>query len=251
MEQEQDFWQKYRNYFIFGIVAVLLVIFFANRSNQPNNDKKSAQDEQQTEQNQAENNQNPDKTEAQKKDEEAKMEADKMAADKKTTEQNNTNGATITDVQLTGTLNHSNKPEIGNWVVESDQGQIFVNSNKDYSELIGKPVNLSASGNINSFTNAIITTANAKVASDKPSQDTPTIDKNNSTSVNLSSNNFIVNGTLMNSDNQSIGNYVINSDQGNIQFKSVHDYSNLIGKQITLSANGDINSFTNGIVTAK
>jgi hypothetical protein len=55
--------------------------------------------------------------------------------------------------------------------------------------------------------------------------------------------NVSADGTLMVSDNAAKGNLVIDSSAGKIYIKTVRDFSSLIGKHVTLQAEGNINQF--------
>jgi hypothetical protein len=60
------------------------------------------------------------------------------------------------NVSFTGTLNHSDNADKGNYMISSANGKIYLQSVHDHSAKVGQTVTLSAQGSLNSFTNAII-----------------------------------------------------------------------------------------------
>lgn len=51
-------------------------------------------------------------------------------------------------------------------------------------------------------------------------------------------------GTLMQSDNPARGNLVLDSNRGKIYIATARDFTQFLGKQVTLEAQGTLNSFT-------
>ncbi len=66
----------------------------------------------------------------------------------------------------------------------------------------------------------------------------------NNNSGSTSSGNVTAKGTLKNSDNSGRGNYVVESNRGKIYISTKRDFSSLVGKEVTLNAQGNINQFT-------
>ncbi len=55
--------------------------------------------------------------------------------------------------------------------------------------------------------------------------------------------NVSATGTLLASDNAARGNLMVDSDKGKIYIATQRDFSSLIGKKVTLQADGSLNSF--------
>lgn len=152
------------------------------------------------------------------------------------------------NIEATGTVQVSDIPSRGNFMLDSSRGKIYVKTSRDFSDLVGKQANLAAEGNINSFVflgfipgavNGNVAGAATTDISDAGGGDTlPT------TAVSLS-------GTLSASDDQTKGNYLINSPSGKIYFKSQHDYTAWQSSAVELTATGTINSFTGAVLNKK
>jgi hypothetical protein len=61
------------------------------------------------------------------------------------------------NVSFSGTLQNSDNTSRGNYVITSGNTKVYLQSSRDHSSLVGSEVNLSATGTINSFTNALVT----------------------------------------------------------------------------------------------
>lgn len=74
-------------------------------------------------------------------------------------------------------------------------------------------------------------------------QDTNQSDTTDQNFESQSSGNVTATGTLEVSDNQNRGNYVLNSDKGRIYINTKRDFSGQVGHEVTLNAEGTLNSF--------
>lgn len=67
--------------------------------------------------------------------------------------------------------------------------------------------------------------------------------QNGQTSSNFTSGNVSAVGLLRVSDNTARGNLMVESNRGKIYIKTSRDFSSLVGKSVTMNAEGSLNSF--------
>lgn len=218
-----EFVRKNRSYVIAGIVLVLLIIYFATRDQQPTADTKSS--EQSTEQ------QKKDENKSESTQTEKEKQADNSAKDSATTSQSTGN------VVATGKLRKSTSMTRGNYMVESNKGNIYVFTKRDYSALVDKDVTLAASGTLSSFKFLGFTEVGEQIAT-KPDD--------SSASTTEGAVEFL--GTLAKSDSTR-GNYVISKGSTKVYVSTKRDYSAWVGKDVSLKASGTLNSFTGAVIT--
>lgn len=228
MEPNQGFWQKNSQYIVpIAIIIVLAIVLFATQRGKDDQAGDEAQNEQTNQNtNSADNNPNPAPTPAQTPTPTATGDAV---------------SGTTGNVTAAGTLRISDNASRGNLMVESNRSKIYIATRRNFSSLIGKPVNLVASGSLNSFS----------FLGFKESGIISGIDTEARGGAAEGSGTVIVSGKLANSDNMAKGNYVINSTSGKIYLKSVHNYSVWVGSDVTLTATGVLNSFSNAKLIKK
>ncbi|HEX5430247.1 MAG TPA: hypothetical protein VFX17_04190 [Patescibacteria group bacterium] len=152
------------------------------------------------------------------------------------TQTQNTTNATTGNVAASGTLMVSDNPARGNLMVASPSGNIYIATKRDFGSLVGKQVNLSASGTLNQFTfldladaslGAVDTMARGGVAEGGQVQFT---------------------GVLKRSDNAR-GNYVLVSGATSVYLRTVHNYDSWLDSTVHLQATGSLQSFTQAFLT--
>jgi hypothetical protein len=223
-DKNQNFFSKYQNWLIvIGIIIIVAIVFFATKKKTNNNDQTSSQNQQQSSDtvsgsNSQTNTPNP------------------------TPASNTQTNQTVSSLTIRGTLTTSDNLSRGNLLLNSTQGKIYIRTVRDYSAWMQKQVTLQAQGTINSFT--FLGFAEAQVAQ------TPT-DNTAMGGGDIGLSTISVSGQLNSSDNSAKGNYMINSTQGKIYLQTVHDYSSWVGTNVSLSAQGSIQSFTNATLTQK
>jgi|SRR3989344_5560082 len=204
--QNHGFWQKYKNYLLIaGAIAVLILISFAIRPN----------DEQE--------NQNQEQTNGENTDTIQEGDNNQITTPNVTVPTGN--------VSAKGRLLASDNAARGNLMMDSDQGKIYIATRRVFSDLVGREVTLLADGTIESFTFiGFHETMGDGIAIGGPPDEPAGVVR--------------VSGTLQESDDETMGNYLIISGATNIYFKSQWDYSALIGSDVNLTAIGTIESFT-------
>lgn len=235
-QENQDFFQKNRNYLIAGlIILALLIVYFATRG--PVADDELTQEEQTTEQtdgeqtdtnteNQNENNGSENQNQTPTPEESAQTPRGNLA--------------------ITGTLLASDDDSRGNLMLESNQGTLYIQTQRDFTSLIDEEVTLDAEGTIQSFVfyGFVESDGETVAGTDTDATGGPVMDGTEEGTVTLS-------GELKLSNNTDRGNYMILSDKGTIYLKSVRDYSALLDQEVVLTAQGSIQSFTHARVSAK
>lgn len=142
------------------------------------------------------------------------------------------------NVTATGTLLVSDNASRGNYMVDSSSGKIYIATKRDFSSLVNKPVTLQAEGTLNSF--KFLGFAESKVS-------TPTPDQGGSNETG----DVTATGTLRASDNLDRGNYMVASGNSKIYLQSARDYSAWVNQEVTLTANGTLDSFINAQLIKK
>jgi hypothetical protein len=195
------------------LIAVLAIIYFVSRGNDSADERGNEQTEQtggdnQNGQNQNQNGAEPTPTPA-------------------------TQGQ-AGNVNVQGTLRQSDSPARGNLMVESSQGNIYIQTGRDFSNLVGQQVTLNAQGSLRSFT--FLGFNGSTVASANTDGEGASTDRNVSFT-----------GTLQVSNGQA-GNYAITSGNTVVHLQSAHDYSAWAGSRVTLHASGSLDSFENAVL---
>jgi hypothetical protein len=215
-------------YVIVGLLAIMLVVYLIATSGN-NNDNTQDSDNQSAEQTDNGQNQpeNGDQNSNQNGDDQTGEETDS---------QNQEAGA---NVNVSGTLQESDNQSLGNLMVESESGKIYVNTGRDFSSLIGTKVELNAEGTLNSF-RFIGFNDEAKMVDE--------VDDTAKGGAQDEVRNVTFAGTLRSSDNSELGNYVITSGGTNVYLQTARDYSAWVDQTVTLQATGSLNSFTNALL---
>lgn len=143
------------------------------------------------------------------------------------------------NVNVSGTLQESDNPELGNLMVDSESGKIYINTARDFSSLLGTQVELNAEGTLNSF---------RFIGFNNESEMVDDVDDTAKGGASDEARNVVFTGTLRSSDNSELGNYVISSGNTNVYLQTVRDYSAWLDQEVTLQATGSINSFTNALL---
>ena len=143
------------------------------------------------------------------------------------------------NVTATGTLLTSDMPIRGNYMVDGPRGKIYVSTKRDFTSLLNKEVTLNAQGTLNSFT---FLGFNGQVAG----TDTTAVGGGDSAPE---ATNVSFNGTLRVSENFAKGNYVIAKGDTKVYLKSKRNYDKWVGQEVTLSATGTLNDFTNATLS--
>lgn len=234
--QNSGYWQKNGKYWLVAGIIVVLAVggYFLSKNQKPAEEQEQAQE--QTEE-QADGN---DLTSA---DEENQNENLSLNQDSNLNE-NTSNIQSEGDVVVTGTLELSDDLSRGNLMIRSHGGRIYIATRRDFSALLGRAVNLSVRGNIESFTFLGLSEAGrgAEVAVTRPEASQPEV---------AAANAFELSGTLANSDDLSRGNYQILSGRNKVYLLSKRDYSSLLGAEVRLNAQGSIDSFTEARLVKK
>ena len=140
------------------------------------------------------------------------------------------------NISSSGVLRVSDEPIRGNYVLDGEDGEIYVSTGRDYSALVGKNVFLEAEGTLNKFAFLDFTdTAIVEDAGDVGGAAEEVGD-------------VAFTGKLENSSS-SRGNYTITSGNTVVYLQSVRDYSAWVGSNVNLSATGSLNSFTNAVLS--
>lgn len=236
MEQNQKLLQN-RNFLIGGLVVLLVIGYFLIQRQKDANPQ-TAEDQTSSENTNTNGGQS---------------EIDNSQNTNSTSTSNETNPAPSSsapsgNVSATGTLRPSDKPALGNLMLDSNRGKIYVRTNRDFSSLVGKQTSLDANGTINSFVFLGFGTGSSTgtIAGATKPTDTAAVGGGDTLPAGVR-----VSGTLVSSDNKSKGDFVINSGSGKIYLKSQHDYAALVGSDVELSANGTINNFTGAVLNKK
>ncbi len=223
MEQNEDpnqmmeFVRKNRSYFIAGLVVILAVILLTTRKTDEASDR--------NEQTSAESTG------------ETKMDGENAEAKADEQNQNSNQSTASGNVSANGTLRLSDNTAKGNYVIDSNRGKVYIQTKRNFSNLVDKQVTLQAEGTLSSFTFLGFAEGGA-VAPD--------------TSKSAEQGNTVsVSGELRKSDNNARGNYVIHSSSGHVYLQTAHDYSSWVGSEVNLIAKGTINSFSGAVVTKK
>jgi hypothetical protein len=148
------------------------------------------------------------------------------------------NQPTSGNVAATGTLMASDNANRGNYMVDSSSGKIYIATKRDFSSLLNKPVTLQAEGTLNSF--KFLGFAESNVSAPEPDQ-----------GGTNETGDITATGTLRGSDNLARGNYMVTSGNSKIYLQSVHDYSSWISQEVTLNAEGTLDSFINAKLIKK
>ncbi len=145
------------------------------------------------------------------------------------------------NVTASGTLKVSDNTKLGNLMIDSSKGKIYIVTKRDFSSLVDQNVTLNAEGTIDSF---------KFLGFNEAGTDTSAMGGNpDQTPVATADVNF--SGTLKTSDNSSMGNYVIVSGNTKVYLKTAHDYASLVNSEVNLTATGTLKSFTNAKVSKK
>lgn len=231
MEQSENngegFFRRNQTYLIVGLVVLIAVILIAAQRRGDNN--QSNEDSQNQEQTQNQNNQNSD------------SQNQNPTPENQNAGSGNNAGSGSQNVSASGTLSVSDNLSRGNYMVQSNRGKVYVQTKRDYANLVGKTVALSATGTINSFTFLGFNESAGTVAGVDTTARGGAGDE--------ASGNVNFSGKLSASDNQTFGNYMITSNAAKVYLKSVRDYTALIGSTVNLNALGSLKSFTNAKIS--
>lgn len=231
------FFQDNKNTLIVAaIVIIVLAVYFSTRDKATTGTQNDRKDTEQSEEMKDESS-------------ESMKDEDKMNAEGKPGESNTSakpsatpTPAATSNVQFTGTLRASSDPAKGNYVVASDRGMIYLKTSRDLSAWMNTLVNIQAEGSISQFTITHIGSAAGSMMEDKGgSSETPA----------QPANGVSFSGTLQKSSDESKGNYSIASGKTTVYLKTSKDYSSLVGKSVTLEAQGTLTSFHHARVTAQ
>lgn len=146
------------------------------------------------------------------------------------------------NVSVTGTLRESDNAARGNYMVESSRGKFYVSTSRDYSSRVGQEVTLQADGTVNSYTFLGF----SGVTPDNGNGDDAGDVGGAPTEEPAAEVTFT--GKLMQSDNADRGNYVIVSGATKVYLKTVRDYSAWVNENVTLTAEGTLNSFSGAVL---
>ncbi len=241
--QNQSFFQKNQTYIIGAviIIVVALIIYFAARGDQNQNDTDDQAENQTTEESTDESvDQNTNETENQEENQDSMDDQPADTSDDQAPESGN--------VTARGTLRASDAPEKGNLMIEgTSAGKVYLQTIRDYTALLDKEVDLEADGTIQSFVLLGLSQAEATtppVASDDGGAVGGAKEEEPQRNVSFS-------GRLQNSDDTARGNFIITSSTTKVYLQTVRDYSGLLDQEVDLMASGTIQSFTNAVLTKK
>lgn len=158
------------------------------------------------------------------------------------------------NLQATGTLRESGNPARGNYMLESNVGNIYVFTSRDYSGQVGRRVTLQADGTYNRFTFLGFTDPSSLADAGNNSDgnntgDNAEVDAGDVGGASEEVSDVVFNGVLRATDNHVKGNYMIVSGNTKVYYQSARNYNPWIGSQVRLDAVGTINSFTEGVLS--
>lgn len=245
--KNQSFVQQNRNSLVIaGIVIILLVIYFVTRGNTETGQQN--QDSGQQTQTSSQPSPTPSGTPS------------------PTGQPSPTGGSQTTppssgqalpeNLTVTGKLRTSDMPAKGNYLVEGQQGKMYIYTSRDFSSLLDKDVTLSANGNLTAFTLLDIKPAGSvESATDTSAKGgdatTPPPAAPEATKPEEPAGVLTFSGTMGKSDNDSKGNYVITSGKTKVYLQSKQDYAALVGSEVNLTASGSLKGFTSARVSKK
>jgi|GEM_PF-2174879 len=230
--KNEGFFQKNRNYIIAAVIVIVAIILIVSqRKSDDNQDTRGDQD---TEQTAGDNGET--------------MDGDKDGDEDKADGESAMDSADAGNVAATGTLKISDNASKGNLMVDSNRGKIYIKTARDFTNLLDKQVTLQADGKLDSFTFLGFKEGATKVADqtdDKGGSDEAMESKPADDSA------VTVSGKLMKSDKEALGNYVVDSSQGKVYLKTAKDYAAWVGSVVTLTAKGNIDSFSGASLSKK
>lgn len=231
--QNETFWSKNKNYVIAGVVVVLIVLSFVVKGQKPKEEQGVSNPPPPTV-----TTENKDgKTDAQSGEKPAESAGETKATPQVAGESVQGSG----NVSAAGKLRVSDNPKLGNLMVESAKGKIYIATSRDFSTLVEKDVTVEANGSLDAF--QFLGFAESKVA---PADTTAKGGAGESMTgvVELS-------GKLQKSDNETLGNYTILYGTSVIYLKTRQDYSAWIDSDVHLTASGTLQSFTEAKIQKK
>lgn len=266
--QNQSFFQKNQNYIIAGIIVVLLVIYFATQKPAPSDqqtteetsteqttseEEKTSEETKQTEENKQESTTaetQPETNETQTPESEPAKEASKPETTSPvTTESGN--------IMVTGKLMQSDNLSRGNLMVQKGGSKYYISTKRDFAPWINKEVTMEAKGELKNYTFIGIKEASAMAQNtpDKPGIDTTAKGGTNESPATKPeetvSGSVSFAGKLEKSDNESKGNYMINSDKGKVYVKTGKDFSPWVGQEVNAQATGSLQNFSALVISKK
>jgi hypothetical protein len=215
--------QKNQSYILYiaGLIAVLAVIFFATRGQNPADDDANNDDEQAIGQ-ETNQNTNPSLKENQN--------------------QNQPQDGILT---AQGTLLGSDDLNKGNLMLVSGLQKIYIATKRDFSGLLEKEVTMEANGSLSSF--VFLGFKEAGKAAGATTDGEAVGGPESAEEVGM----VTASGRLEASDDESRGNYLIISGTTKIYLQSVRDYGSLRGSEVELTARGTLQSFTDARLSKK
>jgi hypothetical protein len=231
--KNENFFQKYQNWVLAGLVVLAIIVFFIIRGQVSHNNDQNNDNRGMEEQNQGQNSGDGQNSPTPTPNPTADQTPNPVPAN-----------STAGNVSAVGTLKASDNASRGNLMVESSKGKIYVSTKRDYSAWIGKTVTLDAAGTLDSF--KFLGFLEAKVAGASTSDNGADMGGAPEADTNVK-----FSGKLQTSPNASRGNYTIVSGNTVVYFKTVRDYSAWVGSDVTLSAQGSLNSFTHAVLMKK
>lgn len=242
----QSFVQQNRNPLIIAaIVIILLVIYFATRGN-----TETGQQDQNSNQEMSQNSNTSSEGDQGNKPAEGSAMKD---TSKPATPTSATSGEAMTgNLTVTGKLSATDNTSKGNYMVASDKGMVYVNTQRDFSSLVGQNVTLTADGTMTAFTLMDIkATGDVKGATDTTAKggDTETAPAPATKPEEMGEVKF--SGKLDKSTDPAKGTYTITSGKTVVYLQSSRDYYAWVGSDVDLTAKGTIKDFSGATLAKK
>jgi len=203
---------------VVALIAILAIVYFVTRGSDSRNDQADKQD-QETGQNSGQNSGQPGQIPAP---------APTPAPAAAQPDQGN--------VMASGTLRASDNAAKGNYMVDSDQGKVYISTRRDFESLVGESVTLNANGTLNNFV-FLGFNDSAEVT------DTTAMGGDGMTAGAVA-----YNGILRKSDQPQVSNYMVTSGSTAVYYSSARNYDAWLGSNVHLVADGSLDSFTNGVL---
>lgn len=231
---------------IAGTVIILLGIYFATRDNtQVGVQKETATEE-------------SSNTSAESKVEENKGETAGASTEKakdtmiKDAPKESMTGSSK-KISITGTLKASDNSDKGNLMLSTTSGSVYIRTNRDFSSLMDTVVTLTGTGTSTAFvldniTNQSNTAATTDTTAKGGDTDAAMMEKKKE---NAMEGKVELSGKLGKSDTETKGNYMIINGATKIYIATSKDYSNWVGSEVNLSAEGTLASFSKAMLEKK
>ncbi len=246
----QSFVQQNRNPLIIAaIVIILLVIYFATRGNTETGQQNQNSNQEMSDQLNSNSDSNKEGDQGNKPAEGSAMTNTSKPANPTPT----TSGEAMTgNLTVTGKLSTTDNAAKGNYMVASDKGMVYVNTQRDFSSLVGQNVTLTADGTMTAFTLMDIKPAgDVKGATDTTAKggDTETAPAPAMKPEEMGEVKF--SGKLDKSTDPAKGTYTITSGKTVVYLQSSRDYSAWVGSDVDLTAKGTIKDFSGATLAKK